>query len=177
MFMRTLVLFVASVVGTQLMPLSHAPFQIVPVVSQPTSSTIVTPTLIAGFLYRPLLNLSPAELAQYALAFTLTGREIRVVSGTPEVLLARSILARELAPLGLTGLRHPDNDPLLVLAILRGDFAWIPPDWYAQDVRLPQQYVSSVFNASTGAPIEIRGSPDGALFRYALNDPSGSRRK
>jgi hypothetical protein len=162
MLMRVLVLCMGVLVSATIAGVSNGVAQMIPVVSQPTIPITPTQAPATTFVYRSLVDLSPPELAQYALDFALTGREIRIVSGVPEARLARPIFARELAPLGLPDLRNPDNDPPLVMAVLRGNFAWYGP----------LQYVAFIFDAREGDPVRIWGSPDGAHFRYVLNDAS-----
>jgi hypothetical protein len=161
MWMWVLVACVALLGGATLVVQNDASSQAMPMVAQPVGQ--VTPTRPPGqAVQHSLIDLLPAELAQYALNFALTERELPITSGTPEVLLARHILAREFAPLGLPDLRGPDNDPPLVLAVLRGNFLTtriIP-------------YVAFVFDARTGAMTHMWGSWNGARFRYVLNDPS-----
>lgn len=120
------------------------------------------------FFYTPLVNRSPAELAEYARRLICCSSYVRAVNGTPEILVARPVLATELAPLALPDLRNFDNEPPLVLMIARGNFVDLGDPFGSPTYH----YVSYIFDASTGAIMAWTFSRDGAPFRYALNDPS-----
>jgi hypothetical protein len=170
MLVRLLIVCVVGLTVAKLIPLPTVMGQTVTLATQATS--VVTPTATPDrFTYRPLVNSSAAELAEYARRLTLSHCCVRVVSGTPvEVLLARPVLATELAPLALPDVRNFDNEPPLVLAIVRGSFTWMGGGPSRSEEIL--HYAGFVIDTTTGSPIVRMGSPDGGAFRYALNDPS-----
>jgi hypothetical protein len=160
---------ITHLIAAMLLLLIAAVGQAPPVGAQRPGVATATATARRVFLLEPLVNRSPAELGDYVVRMTLSSGVVRAVGGTPEVLLARPILATELAPLGLTDLRNFDNEPPLVLAILRGTFIWARA---FEDPNETFRYAGFIFNASTGAPIVEQVSGSGAPFRYALNDPN-----
>lgn len=126
-------------------------------------------------LLAPLVGASAQDVAQRAIEFSRAN--FRSVNGTPEVKLARPVLASQLPSLGLYGVPYADNDPPLMLVILHGDFdiAGGFPGWdrnITPGRKIQVSHVAYVFDLRLGAPTLIATSPRGGRFRQALNDPS-----
>jgi len=121
----------------------------------------------------PLTNASPQEVDQAALNFSAW--EFGVLSGTPHVILHRSVTLDELPALGLGSL--PDvtfEKPPLVLVVMKGDFgAGVHSGTGQQGTSsIYYMYVGYVFDLWAGEPTKTIASPKGAEFRTVLNDPT-----
>ncbi len=135
---------------------------------------------------KPLGNASPEEVGQAAIAFAFEER--RVISGTPQVLLARSVTLQEVGNLGLGQSSFGSSEqPPLMLVILKGDFNKEVSFGGYQRSELcllikgrpsscpaPKhyQYIGYVYDLWASAPTIFMQSKDGSIFRQALNDPS-----
>ncbi len=134
-----------------------------------------TPTALPTLVFRSLIDASPAEVGQYAIAYTAAN--FPILSGAPEAILARPILASELPGLGLVDLGYRDNDPPLMLVIVRGSFdrggsVVQSPLFDTPDYHLLIHYIAYVIDLRAGIPTSISTDTDGSAFRLALNDPS-----
>ncbi|HLH24477.1 MAG TPA: hypothetical protein VK066_18295 [Chloroflexota bacterium] len=127
------------------------------------TTALATPSPTLGAYLRPYTPGSMDQLVDRAL------EEVRVnypvVRGTPEVVLATRILATQFGPLGLPDVLFPDNDPLLALIIVRGNFGW--PESGQQ-----LGYIGFTYDMLTGRLLRMDGSFAGALFSRLLHDPS-----
>lgn len=115
---------------------------------------------------------TPQQVGQNALDHVRQDFVIR--SGTPQVLLTRSITREDLPRLSLPGIpRTTIEEPPLMLVIIKGDFgpSNLPsPLTGSSDEQY--KYIGYVFDLWTGTPTLIMASPLGGEFRTALNDPT-----
>lgn len=132
----------------------------------PTGEAVATDSVTARlhYYYPHSLELaSTSEWAEQALGFVEVN--FRVASGHPVVVYAESVLATELAPLGLIDLPFPDGDPPLAVVIVRGDFDF--------GNAVPRGgFIASTLNLRTGNVLSYSVSYDGSRFGHILNDPS-----
>jgi hypothetical protein len=103
-----------------------------------------------------------------ALSSTYASAFIR--SGVPEVAVSRRVLPSELPGLGLPDINRRDDDPPLMLVIVRGNFhafadrlTWIEYDYH---------YIVYLFDLTVGISVMGGISADGNDLRALLNDPS-----
>lgn len=131
-------------------------------------------------------ELSPEQVAQQAVAYTWA--QMCVVSGEPDVVLLRPVLASELPSLGIpANLGLPsqirqnvvrgDGDPPLMLVVFRGQFYHAGDFWRGERIGPPVaelvvRYLVYLFNLERGAVIQTETSALGGRFRALLNDPS-----
>jgi uncharacterized protein YjbI with pentapeptide repeats len=121
-------------------------------------------------------NSKPEDVGQYALETTKL--RVRNFRGTPKVVLARRVSARELPTLGFGG-SNIDRDRPLMLVIIDGDFdiTGLRPgfgDRYGTS-RQPRRYysIAYVYDLCVGAPTLTTASPRPGGFRQAMK-PSSS---
>ena len=122
------------------------------------------------FVPRPLVGVSLAEVGKAAVAYTHA--RFRVVSGEPQILLTRSVTARELPTLGLSTINFAGAEPPLTLVVLKGDF---DVKALGRTLTLPEwrvNYIAYVFDLKAGMPTLTEVSRTGGRFRTVLNDPS-----
>lgn len=127
----------------------------------------------ANMLFRAqsLMNASDDEIQKVAVDYTY-GR-FNVLSGTPTVLLTRSVVKDELPSLGLSAIDFGGEEPPLKLVVMKGDF---DVSSIRRSVKssspLRASYIVYVFDLKVGAPTLIQYSLDGSHFRKLLNDPT-----
>ncbi len=120
---------------------------------------------------------APTEVAEWAKRHV--SNFVNIASGSPQVLLSRTVRASELPTLGLPfgNVNVVDGAPPLVLVVLRGDFRSdgqlfaggnAPPAAQVAQVK----YVALVYDLWAGLPTSVYISPNGGLLRRVLNDPS-----
>ncbi len=129
-------------------------------------------TADSPFTPHPLTNATPQEVGQVAL--TYTALHFPVLSGTPQVVLARSVTNSDLDALGIAPIPNLTvEQPPFMLVILKGDFGpgKIPGISISRQPT-HYQYIGYVFDLWAGVPTRTIASPDGRGFRRALNDPS-----
>jgi hypothetical protein len=123
------------------------------------------------FKAQSLVNASDAEIQKVAVDYTY-GR-FNVLSGTPTVLLTRSVVKDELPSLGLSAIDFGGEEPPLKLVAMKGDF---DVSSIRRSVKssspLRASYIVYVFDLKIGAPTLIQYSLDGSHFRKLLNDPT-----
>ena len=124
------------------------------------------------FQIRPLLTSSPQDVGQAAIEWTRNNYVI--LSGTPQVVLARPVRAADLPALGLPVTGFVGEEPPLMLVILKGDFdvsnmigAGLASAWNRRVA-----YIAYVFDLRAGVPTLTMTSLRGGDFRQALNDPT-----
>ncbi|MBI3976655.1 MAG: hypothetical protein HY331_00575 [Chloroflexi bacterium] len=135
----------------------------------PVSSPQPTP-----FKNRSLVGATPAEVAEYALAGVRAN--MRIVSGTPQVLLARAVKASELPSLGIPFPSDwEDDNPPLMLVIIHGDID-VTGYFLGMGKPLPPRkggmYIAFVYDLRAGMPTLTLTSGAGGKFRIALNSPN-----
>lgn len=117
----------------------------------------------------PLVNATSDEVAQAAKNYTVSN--FKVVSGTPTVLLTRSVTKEDLPKLGLSTIAFGGEDPPLMLVALKGDFdVQNMPGGGSTPWRVG--YIVYVFDLKAGMPALISVSRLGGRFRTLLNDPT-----
>jgi hypothetical protein len=121
-----------------------------------------------------LVSALPTEIGQAAIDHTLA--QFSIMSGSPQVLLTRSITVKDLPSLGLPKINFAALEPPLMLVILKGDFdisnlpggGNIPKsNWHWR-----VGYIAYVMDLKAGLPTLTMGSPQGGIFRKALNNPN-----
>lgn len=119
-----------------------------------------------------LTGASPDAVARVAL--NNVSKDFAIGSGSPQVVLSRSIQPDDLVQLNLPPLPQTTiEEPPLTLVILRGDFANHKGlDIVHNGPQSHYKYVAYVYDLWAGTPTETLASPTGGLFRTALNDPS-----
>jgi hypothetical protein len=129
---------------------------------------------IPTVIFQLYVDAPMSEIGQLALDYTALN--FPILEGTPEVALARHVLASELPGMGLPDLGYRDDDPPLALVIVRGDFErggsslrsmFDPPSYF-----LVVHYIVYIFDLAIGMPVGIGTDVDGSSLRLALNDPS-----
>jgi hypothetical protein len=129
----------------------------------------------AAFHRHPLMGESNAAIGSYALSATLAS--VKVLSGTPQVVLVRTIHAADMPSLGLGSPPHwAGGEPPLTLVIIHGDFNIIGIGPGAVPGAVPPEaaYIGYIFDFDDriGMATMILTSRRGELFRIALNDPN-----
>jgi hypothetical protein len=124
------------------------------------------------FKRHSLVGLTPEEVSQVAISYIRT--VCTVLSGDPQVLLAKSVTADQLPALGLGSIGFANNDIPLVLVILKGDFDMTHCMHHSGDlgVQTKAQYVAYVFDLIAGIPTLTSFSLKAEDFRQALNESS-----
>ncbi len=155
-----------------------------PAPMETVTNAVPSPTQIPP--RKPLGAASPEGVGQAAIAFAYEER--RVLSGTPQVLLARPITLEELGNLGLGWSSFGSiEQPPLMLVILKGDFSKAisfggfqrsEPCLLIKDQpsSCPEpehyHYIGYVYDLWAGMPTIYMQSKSGGIFKQALNDPS-----
>jgi hypothetical protein len=121
---------------------------------------------------RLLASASPQEVGQIALARAKTDFPVR--SGTPRVVLSRTVTDAALPAMGLPSTNFASiEQPPLTLVILKGDFGFGEHAALSRTASSEHfQYIGYVFDLWAGEPALTIASPDGGVFRTALNDPT-----
>ncbi len=118
-----------------------------------------------------LTNATPDEVSRVAIAYTTSHYQMLA---TPQVLLNRPPSKAEVTTLGLGDLTmNTIEQPPLTLVILKGDFGYGSNPGSADPALLASrrfQYIGYVFDRWAGVPMLAIASPDGGIFRGALND-------
>jgi hypothetical protein len=118
-----------------------------------------------------MLSASPEEIGNAAIEYTR--QNLNIISGTPQVVLNRSVTIPELPNLGLAAMSTPANPPPTWLVILKGDFDVSNlPGGAGPMQQLKATYIAYVFDLRAGTPTLVQTSLTGGEFRKALNDPS-----
>ncbi len=128
-----------------------------------------------GFHYGSVSSLTGAsqpQVAQFAVEYTQ--QEFRVLSGSPQVVLTRSVKAGELEGLGLDPVNLASiEEPPLMLVIVKGDFGLGTTTASTLDRdRWRFSYISYVFDEWSARSASTVASAKGGVFRKVLNDPS-----
>lgn len=141
-----------------------------------TSSLVIAGVALAqgpGFKAHSLLDATPIVIAQRAMDFTRAN--YKVVSGTAEVVLNRTVTVNQFPSLGLAEMSFPYEDPPLRLVVLHGDFDLTdargtkgrdPSTWNSRVT-----YIAYVFDLRADAPTLMMTSKRGGVFRQLLNNP------
>ena len=123
-----------------------------------------------------LRNASPAQIEQAAIKHI--NIRLRVFSGTPTVVVNRSITTAELLAVDIPAPTSANPEPPRRLLVLKGDFdlSNLGPSW-VMDTSNPKHYSYLLFiydltDEAHGAPTMILGSSKGGIFRKVLNNPS-----
>lgn len=122
------------------------------------------------FIRRSLVDASPEEVSEVAIQYTKAF--IKVLSGTPQVLLARSITKEDLTTLELSPIDFSGQDPPLMIVAVKGDFdvsGYIPG---SADAPWRVNYIVYVFDLKAGIPTLTEVSAKGGRFSKLLNDPT-----
>jgi hypothetical protein len=131
-------------------------------------------TVQSDALPRVSATSSDEEIRQAALATVRSEFVIR--SGTPRVLLVRSVTQSDLPALGLGRVDFASVEkPPLMLVIIKGDFGSCNcPSIISDEARskMRARYVGYLFDLWDGGAFWMLASSDGGAFRIALNDPS-----
>lgn len=120
---------------------------------------------------RSLVGASAEEIAQVAL--DLTRRKGTIRSGTPQVLLVRSVIAAELPMLSLGGTNFGAREALLALVILKGDFD-VNNIGIGMPAAVPGQsakYIGYLFDLESGTPSSTFTSSNEDHFIQILTNP------
>jgi hypothetical protein len=138
-------------------------------------SQSVTTSLTGGLLSKQsLVGASSNEVAQIALKYT--NAQYKSLSGSPTVILTRSITTKELPSLGLPEVHFSNQEPPLMMVIVKGDFdvsnirggGEIPKsNWHWR-----VGYIAYLMDLNAGFPSGVFTSPTGGRFRKVLNDPN-----
>jgi hypothetical protein len=136
-----------------------------------TSSAFGTGNVTPAFP-SPLTNASEAQVGQVALDLVRQDFDIR--SGTPQIVLTRSIVRDDLPKLNLPSIPRPTiEEPPLMLVIIKGDFGSLHlPSIVTGQTDQVFKYIGYIFDLWAGAPTLTLADPDGGEFRTALNDPT-----
>ncbi len=138
--------------------------------------TLIQPPDTCSYCSHNLVGMTSQQIGLFAVDYARANNYVR--SGTPEILLSRSITRDQNTALGLGCL--PDfatiEQPPLALVILKGDFdlnrlasGAAPP---APRTANKTEYLSFVFDLWAAEPAAWNESYTGGLFRTALNDSS-----
>ncbi len=123
-----------------------------------------------------LRNASPTQIEQAAIKHINT--HLRVFSGTPTVVVNRSITTAELLAVDIPAPTSAIPEPPRRLLVLKGDFdlSNMSPSWVADSTN-PKHFSYLLFvydltDEAHGAPTMILGSSKGGIFRKVLNNPT-----
>lgn len=130
-----------------------------------------------GYQYgrtRSLVGATNQQIGQYAVDYTT--HHFQVITGTPQVVLVKSVKAEDLPGLGLDSVSFESVEkPPLVLVIVKGSFGFgnisaaislsAMKKWQAT-------YVSYVFDIWSAEAASTITSVNGGIFRKVLNDPT-----
>lgn len=128
-----------------------------------------TPSPGPQFVRHSLANATSEEIGQEALSYVHNDFDIR--SGTPKIVLSRSVTEDDLPGLGLGRVSFGASvHPPLALVILKGDFG--QGHFLGTGVSATDQfiYVAYIYDLWAGAPTSTIASKDGGIFRQALGD-------
>ena len=124
------------------------------------------------FERKSLVNASVEEVKQRALEYT--SARFKIVSGTPEVVLARPVISAELPNLGL-GTHLPGSPEIpMMLVVVHGNIdvtnlrSPTPREYRHRQV----EYIAYVFDLIAGFPMITATSHRGGAFRSLLNNPN-----
>ena len=119
-----------------------------------------------------LTGASQQQVGQFAVEYTQ--QEFRVLSGSPQIALTRSVKANELEGLGLDPVNLESiEEPPLMLVIVKGDFGLGTTTASTLDRdRWRFSYISYVFDVWSARSTSTVASAKGGVFRKVLNDPS-----
>ncbi len=127
-----------------------------------------------GYGTRNLIGASPQEVGEFAQEYVSAQHHVR--SGTPQILLTRSIKRADISALGLgcVGSSPTIEEPPLMLVILKGDFDFsnMLGAQVAREANSGSGYVAYAFDLWAAEPMYQKFSRNGAYFRLALNDPT-----
>lgn len=129
------------------------------------------------FTVHPLLGTPLTDMGKYAIGYTRF--QLRVLSGEPQVLLVRNGTRQEFSAVGLNLAHSINQEPPMVLVVLRGDFdisnnyhtiqkPVLDPDKAGTYVH----YLAYIFDMYNGWPVLIDGSGTGYPLKKVLDDPS-----
>ena len=122
------------------------------------------------FERKSLVNASVEEVKQRALDYT--SARFKIVSGTPEVVLARPIISAELPNLGL-GTHLPGPEIPMMLVVVHGNIDTNLRSAAPREYRHTQvEYIAYVFDLMAGFPMITATSHRGGAFRSLLNNPN-----
>ena len=117
-----------------------------------------------------LTNASEAQVGQVAL--NLVRQDFDIRSGTPQIVLTRSIVRDNLPKLNLPSIpRTTIEEPPLMLVVIKGDFgsSHLPSIVTGQTDQV-FKYIGYIFDLWAGAPTLTMADPDGGEFRTVLGD-------
>lgn len=110
------------------------------------------------------------EVKQRALDYT--SARFKIVSGTPEVVLARPVISAELPNLGL-GTHLPGTEIPMMLVVVHGNIDTNLRSAAPREYRHTQvEYIAYVFDLMAGFPMITATSHRGGAFRSLLNNPN-----
>ena len=125
-----------------------------------------------GFKFerKSLVSASVEEVKQRALDYT--SARFKIVSGTPEVVLARPVISAELPNLGL-GTHLPGTEIPMMLVVVHGNIDTNLRSAAPRKYRHTQvEYIAYVFDLMAGFPMITATSHRGGAFRSLLNNPN-----
>ncbi len=146
------------------------------------ASSSTTPTSVASNsatveltpITFPVVNVPASDVSQAALDYTK--QRVKIMSGTPTVVLTMPVTPPQLQSLGLgIGNYSPACQRPMYLAVVKGDFdtRGAVPSVQSPDLAAPARYIGYVFDlgeGKLGGVIATIISPDGASFKPVLHD-------
>lgn len=137
----------------------------------PNASTLSMPSSSFNFTRQSLTSALPQEVGQVALNYT--SARFKVLSGTPNVVVARKPTINDLSALGFPTNEYDPEDNPLMLVVLKGDFdvsnirGRANSKWHRQ-----VEYIAYLFDLRAGVPTLTQTSAKGGILRKLLNNPS-----
>jgi hypothetical protein len=125
---------------------------------------------------RDLKGATSEEVGRFAQQYAQ--HNLKVVGGTPQVVLARSVTREAVAKLNIACFPAPSTieDPPLMLVILKGEFGPSgssgPSTQSGTRIDVIDEYAAYVFDTWSAEPMFLSLSKDGARLQTALGDPS-----
>jgi hypothetical protein len=126
----------------------------------------------AAFQVHSLVGECNAQIGSYAVAYGAP--EVRVLGGTPQILMVRSVTAAEIPALGIGTPPQLAGSPPLCLVVLGGDFdvSGLEPDVAPTTWHSTVAYIAYVFDLQAGMAAMTATSWRGGEFRTLLNNPN-----
>lgn len=124
-----------------------------------------------NFNRRSLIDALPQEVGQVALDYTRA--RFKVLSGTPNIIVARRATTNDLSNLGFPTDEYDPQDYPLMLVVLKGNFdvssmrRRADSKWHKQ-----VEYIAYLFDLRAGVPTLTQTSAKGGIFRNILKEPS-----
>lgn len=121
-------------------------------------------------VYEELLSSSDDEIAQSAITYARENGMVR--ENKIEIALNIPATTDYLLSVGLSTTSFAGEAPPLQLVVFKGDFDLSGLPGSAPRAVESFDYMAYIMDLNAGVPTTIIGSPNGALFKQALNDPT-----